>query len=475
MDQNELDQIFRDSLRDHKTALDKDRLWTAISSERKKRGISYILKPVSLLVLVGLISAIGYRYITIDNQQTMVTVEEAIAKERNKIASKTAANNQRILTENDVLKTKSAAVQEINSNSISIAEPNTKKLQLDSNTTSKKQALVNQNFSTNSQTYISYADNNSTLENKSLPMSRQVTGANYTEVKTEKVMPPANQTESSRAKTLISRTANLTQLANSAPKPFTTLRKPKQNKGSIECYDHRKKTHLLFLELYSTVDFVRNRYGEVAGTDFSYLTERKATQTQLEGYRAGLRLKYLTSSGFYLKTGLEVGLLKERFDKVITEEREEILPNQLLEVITQSDTTIYVYGNKPVTVIESKSWKVWNTYRSVGIPALVGYQTDKGKLSYGIELGATYNLLYSFEGMLLDTNLTPSLDPDYFKTRINTSLTGGVNVGYKLSKRFSALAQLSFQHNLSSINNTSNLITQYNSQIGLGLGLQMKL
>ena len=106
------------------------------------------------------------------------------------------------------------------------------------------------------------------------------------------------------------------------------------------------------------MDFVRNRFGQVSGENFSYLTERKATQTQLEGYRAGLRLKYLTRSGFYLKTGLEVGIVKERFDRVITEEREEILPNQLLEVITQSDTTIYVYGNKPVTIIESKSWKV---------------------------------------------------------------------------------------------------------------------
>ena len=92
-----------------------------------------------------------------------------------------------------------------------------------------------------------------------------------------------------------------------------------------------------------------------------------------------------------------------------------------------------------------------------------------------MELGAIYNLLYSFEGMLLDASLTPKLDPEYFKTKINTSLTGGVNLGYKLSQRMSAVAQLSFQHNLSSINNASNPIVQYNSQVGLGVGLQMKL
>ena len=475
MDQNELDQIFRNSLRDHKTALDKDQLWTAIATEQKKRGISYNLKPLSLLVLVGLVFTIGYKYTTVANQQSTVTVEEAVDMERSTIVSKKKTDSQNILKENDAKKTASSSVQEINSTSIFLADPITENLELDSKTSSKKQALANQNLSSNSQTSISYADNNSTLEKEAVTKSKQLAEANYTQVKTAKVVPTGTRAESSRSKTIISKTAYLAQLESSAPQLFTTLRNPKKNNGNIECYDHRKKVHPLYLEIYSSVDFVRNRFGQVSGENFSYLTERKATQTQLEGYRAGLRLKYLTRSGFYLKTGLEVGIVKERFDRVITEEREEILPNQLLEVITQSDTTIYVYGNKPVTIIESKSWKVWNTYRSIGIPALVGYQRDKGKFSYGMELGAIYNLLYSFEGMLLDASLTPKLDPEYFKTKINTSLTGGVNLGYKLSQRMSAIAQLSFQHNLSSINNASNPIVQYNSQVGLGVGLQMKL
>jgi len=155
-----------------------------------------------------------------------------------------------------------------------------------------------------------------------------------------------------------------------------------------------------------------------------------STLTQLEGYRSGIRLKYLTRSGFYLKTGVEFGAIRERFNKSEKTERVEIWPNQLLETITQSDTTIYIYGDKPVTVIEEKSWKVWNTYKTLGIPIMA---------------------VYDFEGMLLDDSYTPAMDPDYFKSQINTSLTGGLSVGYRLTSKYKLQALCSFKHNLSTI------------------------
>jgi len=67
------------------------------------------------------------------------------------------------------------------------------------------------------------------------------------------------------------------------------------------------------------------------------------------------------------------------------------------------------------------------------------------------------------------------MDPDYFRKRINTSLTGGLSLGYQFTDKYRLLAQASFQKNLTPINNQTNPVEQHNTSIGLGIGLEMQL
>lgn len=474
MDQDKLDQIFRSELHNHTTVLDKDSLWASIDKQQKKRSTKFFsLKLLSLLAAIAMAtlyfldSSTDFRA-----NETLAPVENYSTEapvQANVETTKKENNNPKIIKSKITNSSLSTFPKEVN-DSVNQKINNTKN---SNNTTATNQ-------SNTTKSTAQYTANHAYT-------APAVTQNNY-ESSTSSLSPVVNSSSSTNNAALLSAQTSTTALDKQVTELMTPLSLDMQSltplnynrplfirNDKVECYDHRKKVHPFYLEVYSSVDFIKNWLSANDNEELSYLNERKATQTQLQGYRAGLRLKYLTRSGLYLKTGIELGAIRERFDRSETTEKTEILPNQLLETITQADTTIYIYGDAPVTIIETTSWKVWNTYKTVGIPLLLGYQTELKKFNLGIEFGAIYNMLYSFEGMLLDETLAPTMDPDFFKDKINTSLTGGLSLGYKLNSRYTAMAYTSFKHNMSDINNQYNPISQSNSKIGLGLGLEVKL
>ncbi len=466
MDQDKLDQIFRSELHDHTTALDKDSLWANIDQQQKRNTKFFALKLLSLIVAVAMVT------IYFINSSSEITAEDPLAPVENYSiqpysqahleSSKKETNNTNLTKAKKAITQKAESIR-------AIKKINNTKTTSNTTTTNKTLATQTTTSSTANHSYTA-------------PLLKNISETRTTPSANNKVFSSKDKSTVAPLQSSIAAIANkknelsyAQRLGMQALSPLNYNRPPFSRNDKIECYDHRKKVHPFYLEVYSSVDFIKNWLSANGNEELSYLNERKATQTQLQGYRAGLRLKYLTRSGLYFKAGVEFGAIRERFDRSETTEKTEILPNQLLETITQADTTIYIYGDAPVTIVETTSWKVWNTYKTVGIPVLLGYQTELKKFNLGIELGAIYNVLYKFEGMLLDKTLVPTMDPDFFKNRINTSLTGGLSLGYKLNSRYTAMAYTSFKHNLSDINNQYNPITQSNSKIGIGIGLEIKL
>jgi len=212
-------------------------------------------------------------------------------------------------------------------------------------------------------------------------------------------------------------------------------------------------------------------------TPENYLNQRKNTQKVQVSNRSGLQFKIRHKSGVYAKFGAEIGFLRERFFHETRDTVTEILPDQLLniDVDTNGDTT-RTYGNAPVTTISNKTWKINNTLRTIGIPVLVGYQNKFNKLNIGFEIGALYNINHNFEGWLLGPTSNPIEVQDYFITSNDLNLTGGININYELSKKYSAFIMSSFRQNLNKINQeNTNYINQRNTILGIGVGIEMKL
>ena len=476
MDQDRLDQLFKDSLYDHKTEIDKDQLWAAINkTQRRKAGWLNSLKLLSLIAIVGIVvslylsnlnsdSGLSSEYVAKQNTRVTKNIEAQpeTSKGISEVPEEKFNNNINQITTTRKNSDYSKTTLKGNKNKTLSQSTN-----INSTSSIKKIRKTNSANTTNSSEQETVT---TSLINKPLSVKQKTIAARATKTIKQNSAGQTKLPAIAQKSTLNS----IASIAINEPAYLDYQRPAIGRNDKIQCYDHRKKIHPLYAEIYSSVDYVTNRFSATS-ENLEYKEERDATQTQLEGYRAGLRLKFLTRSGLYFKTGIELSAIRERFDRKETIERTEIRPNQLLEVITQSDTTIYIYGDAPVQIQENKIWKVWNTYRTLGIPLLIGYQSEYGKFTYGIDLGGIYNLHYDFEGMLLDSSFTPVAQPDYFKSRISSSLTGGLNIGYNLTDRLGVMAYTSFKHNLSNINQSNNKVQQANTRIGLGLALQFRL
>ena len=464
MDPNNVDHIIRDALYDHKTAIDKDLLWSAIES-KKSRSKLVLISSISLMMLFvsfGIFWMSSYsspiQEISSTELSTIKNVKTDEQSQSNTLATNLNSGstelNEKIASQPEpkIFEKANSLSQEelLNEKSNTTLEVNKPKINTKTSLASTKK--INQN---NLTSVITKSENETPvlLKEKTLIQSTDIL---------------ANQNNT----TLLD---PLAVIQTQGSKPLSSEKTIFKNYNKIECYEHGKKPNQLFVEFYGLVDLV-SKSMDTGQENMSYLQERKKTQTQLEGYRSGIRFKYLFNNGLYFKSGLEAGMIRERFDKQETTESVKTLPNQLLETIERNDTTIYIYGDAPVTYIETKTWKIWNTYRSIGVPLLAGFQYHRNKLSYGIEFGAIYNLFYDFEGFLLDpADLQPIEASNYFKKDINTSLTGGFSVGYSLTNKYRLLFQSSFKKNLSGINSIENNINQSNVRFGLGFGLEMKL
>ena len=498
MDQNSLDKIFKKSLENHKTSLDKDALWVAINGNTPKRRFGYL----RLLSILGAGALLGFTFLysygeaqplevkspasfisqsntttqEINNHkpeinklnqenpksiQTLNTVPISITKEKklNSIGKSKLEVNQDSKTTNDQAsffadkenhdnREKAGVTQVSNDNSNNILSIDSSASSLSFDSVFATRSSINNINSDIDKSLVAKASSESSIE-KSILIELSFN-------KTKQSISPIRSSEIA-----------ITGLGFHRKAPLLSGKQRKQ----VECYDYSKKRNKFSGEIYTSVDFVSTQF-EASNDLRDYMQRRDETQTQLEGYRSGLRLKYSLSNGLYIKAGLEAGLIKERFNEEISEEIVEIRPNQLLEITMSGDSTIFIYGDAEVTVQRNQIWRVTNTYKSLGIPLLIGYQRQIGRFRYGIDIGAVHNLIYDFDGFIANASGSPLDNPGYFRPNINLSLTGGLSLSYALRKRLNLFLQTSFKQNLEQINTEVNQLQQKNRRIGLGIGVE---
>jgi len=503
MDQDRLDKIFKEGLENHKTPLDKDALWVAVSGDMPR---SSRFLPLKLLTVLAVGIAIGFGLYkgedSLSSNISMKSVEN--------LNSRVEASNISDLTSSSPNSSSSSSSNENENGSSRKNDRNLKNENLNENLNGRNLDRTALNLTTSEMKTgnnnedqfgeITFKGSESIQLNKIKETSTK-TSAPYTSTlqnqvddlnikqaeittihKLQKVTIPdpdvaKNETIDEVFKTTItnraqSNTVNALDILEVATfgesRLAPSLRKYSVRK--VDCYEHGKKKNKIYGEFYSSIDFVKNHFS--ASEDYSeYLEKRDVTQKQLEAYRSGLRFKYAFRNGIYIKAGLEAGLIKERFyDEIITTET-EIRPNQIIDIIENGDTTIIIRGDKEFEVERKQIWRVENIYKSLGVPVLIGYEKQIGKMRLGIDIGAIHNLIYDFDGYLSDNAGAPIDDPDFFKPSISTSLTGGFTIGYKWRKKSNLFAYTSFKHNLEEINNDLNVIQQKNTRIGLGIGI----
>lgn len=525
MGQDQLDKYLKEQLGDHQTPIDSDALWSSIQAEQKQdidpvmksrlenhiseidsqmiwNNISsqLVSKPnywkiaLALLSLLIMSSIIG---LMMSDRNTNVSREYNTYKEGINTINLSNINenyNTKAINES------STNVGSLNSESILIQSNHTRNntydnsltlnnnytnntkstLQSESNLTdsypSKSWATsVNSDFNTTSSRY--YNSTSSTDIQKKTIASRS--GADNNETVTSSSLSTNHESISNLSVLHTNQLDGLNTGLLSAEDFMDGLPAKEHcfnNNKSVECYDYSPKKILYALQAYTTADYYNRELVPSTETSLSYLDNRKNTQKVQISNRTGLLLKIKHSKGIYIKTGIEAGFLRERFSHTTRDTVTEILPDQLINIhISNGDTTL-TFGNAPVTTISSKNWRVNNTFSTVGIPILFGYEKEFKKFSLGADAGVLYNIHRKFEGWLLGQPNDPVDAKSFFTTTNDLNITGNMNLSFFLSERFRLFGLASFRQNIDNINQKDmNDIDQKNTTYGLGLGIEFKI
>lgn len=464
MDEKSLAKI-KSALIDHEVALDKDALWSAIKKTERRRIVPmHLILGIGMLLIMGLC---GYQLYNSDQEVHSNSNEHQVIG-KNYIAEKPSEDKNVIPVKEKIQSSKSEP--ESTTTKTIISEKVNNSIQKNDGHRKHNHVSTTQNKKSESNSIYSPTSTENKLYNSSAAKEiKLVNHNNSTSLKTEDrsinnfyPVPPLIVKGFQNDPFISEMTLEL----ETAP----------SNK-SVECYDHRKKHDNWRIEFFGTLDYIDNNMSASDATNIEYLERRSASQTQLEGYRAGIRLKHLFRNGLFIKSGIEGGWIRDRLYHETKDTVTRILANQLLETYMQGDSTIYVYGDKAQDVILTESAKVYNTFRSINIPLLVGYEFNFKKLFLALEIGGLYNIYHDFEGHLLDqSTLAPTEASSFFKDKTSLSVTGGIQLGLELTDQMRFFSMLSFKRNLSEVNVLSvNPIKQLHGNYGVGIGLEFKL
>lgn len=446
-----------------KTPLDKEALWSAIQSKRQiKKGNVYLLTFVLGLFLISVISLTVFWI----NKSDTVNKKQEYINDKYKVEAYKNDNNE--VRENEILvKHFDAEIKEKetkSSQSVLISEPSLEN--------SKNQNTTNFQYKP-----VDKLNSNITIDNKinnvDPLVSVVIKSKNVQTLNDGIVKEPSIIIEKANNKLLsIHEIANLDFNLISSSENNITIKNVRKTSMSTQCFSFKNK-HPLSLIAYVSYDNLFRSMNSSVPTLQSYIDLRNSTEKILEGYRAGIQLKYGLPSGLYFKGGLEFSRINENFYHADTITTTKILPNQVirLDIGSNGDTT-EVFGMGIVTTIETKRWEVYNTFTSINFPLLVGYQKDMNKWSIGLEVGVLINSSTSFTGMILDETKNVIDASGLYKSSFGLGILGGVSIGYYIGPGLKFLIIPSFQRQLGFINNSTNPIQQRYTRYGVGIGVE---
>jgi hypothetical protein len=225
--------------------------------------------------------------------------------------------------------------------------------------------------------------------------------------------------------------------------------------------------------------------GGINSTNFTYNQSNNTTisdlKTQAEntdyGQSFGVDLTLITKKGWVFSGGFAYNNAWTVFDYTSNQTEQELRSNQLLKVwVNGMDTLRREYGDALVNINTERIVKHHNQFTQFAIPLSIGYRMQKGKFSYGLNVGTSFNFLIKQSGRGLDEagELIVAFDnssTDAPLNQFNIGLSANAMLGYDLSDRLmiNVIPSWIFQRH-------SNGIQQLDiQQLGLNVGLRLRL
>ena len=244
-----------------------------------------------------------------------------------------------------------------------------------------------------------------------------------------------------------------------------------------DCYAFDKKSSGRFLlEIYTGPTFSLRSLSSKGENVDDYIEARDFTESSQLSWHAGLRVGYEHQSGITGRTGLHYTLVNEVF-------------RQESRTIRTSIDSIFDSNGDLVRVdtireIGTRTKQTQNRYHTIDIPLLIGYRIDNGNWDIGIQAGPVFNIAFNAKGDMIDpaTDMAGSFsdesDPAYhpvFMDKIGMSIYAGVYASKRVGNNLWVFAEPHLQYRLKSITLDSYPVDQKQTNIGLSIGIRLKL
>lgn len=206
--------------------------------------------------------------------------------------------------------------------------------------------------------------------------------------------------------------------------------------------------------------------------DDLYLDAREASENSWYSFSGLLRANMRYSGGLTFRGGIGYSQINEIF-----EFRNGSATQTITTEITNTDGSVTTV----TTVEEGELYKLThNRLRFVDIPLTLGYEKQVGKVTFGVNVGANFNVQFTQKGDFLSETGDPVTfttgEPnkyDYFKTKAGASFIASTGVSYRLSNRFDLHFEPHFRYFSKSLSEGS--LEQRYTNFGIRAGVRYNI
>jgi len=232
------------------------------------------------------------------------------------------------------------------------------------------------------------------------------------------------------------------------------------------------------IEVYASPDYAFKNVSSNTASQ-QYMNKKDSSEKSRIGYTVGFRIIKPINDHLLFKTGLQYSQINENFIYRSENEIKTTTVVTIRNIILANGSTVTISDTSTLQQIGFKNNTVKNSFRSLDIPVLIGYQFGNDDLRIGINAGLIFNLSSSFKGVLLDSSLSPKPfskeSNSAYKSNIGMGIYTGISIAKRLTYNTSIFAEPYFRYNLS--NSTSPLST-FNERFsigGLSIGVRLNL
>jgi hypothetical protein len=240
------------------------------------------------------------------------------------------------------------------------------------------------------------------------------------------------------------------------------------------CALKRPEKSKYFIDAYYQPEVMSNSIKAFDSSYANYAAERSNSESFVMSNSFGFRASLVLPSGVSFRTGLNISKAEERFDYV--KERQEIM------IIIKDKNNVPI---DTITEFKIITEKRYNKYEFYDVPLVVGYEVNLKDFILTVNGGLGLNVAFNQKGEIYSPDLSGkynlsggnSTDGVYkvFRSKAGVSVLGSFGLNYKISSRWSLIAEPSFRYYIKSLSDPSYPLAQNFGSFGLMAGLRYRI